>query len=268
MIGERSFFKKIPHIISLEQRLILEGIGWAIQMISLSFERLKSAAAQVDATSGSYPTSIAPEMFSCCWSIVDQCHMLRKLLERIYATTQTKQAKFIEKFEAVTLMRNDMDHLHQNIRNISAKKTPMPPVFGALSFCAITNDDLSSVDHDGVPILKGCSVVTLTAGALTHPAHNFQVVSPTGRLLEVPVGAFQFMAFEHRIDLSELMSELSALVAHFDTVVKLEQEQQLREFARQNNLDEEKAISESGAAICAVIRLEFPLTKVLDGGST
>jgi len=258
MIGENSFFKRIPLALDLEQRLIWEGAGWAIQMISLSFEKLKSAAAQIDRSSTVYPTSNATEMFSCCWSIVDQCHMLRKLLDRVYADTDTKQAKFVEKFEAVTSMRNAMDHLHQNIKNVSAKRSPIPPIFGALSFCSVADEDVSSVDHNGTPILTGCSVITLTAGALTHPKHSFGAERPPGRVIELPVGGFQFMAFEHRIDLSELMVDLSSLVAHFDNVVKPDQERQLREFARKNNLDEDKVVTESGGAFCAVVRLEFP----------
>src|SRR5665213_898657 len=138
MIGDHSFFKKIPLALDLEQRLVWEGAGWAIRMIDLSFERLREAAARVDATTEmTYPTAMAAEMFSCCWSIVDQCHMLRNLLERVYANTNTKQAAFTKKFEAATSMRNAMDHLHQNIKNVSTKKAPMPPIFGALSFCVV-----------------------------------------------------------------------------------------------------------------------------------
>jgi hypothetical protein len=265
MINENSFFRKIPLAINLEQRLVWEGTGWAIQMMALSYEKLKIAASQVDATSGNYPTRLATEMFACCWSIIDQCHMLRKLLERVSSDPDGKAVKFIQKFEAVSFMRNAMDHFHQNIKNMANKKDPIPPIFGALSFCLVANDDLSSTDHDGTPVVKGCNVVTLTAGALTHPKHNFQTINPAGRLLELPVGGFQFMAFEHRVDLSDLMADLASLVAHFDNVVKPDQERQLREFAKQNNLDEDKVISEHSGAFCVTLRLEFPLTEMING---
>jgi hypothetical protein len=259
MISENSFFKNIPLAINLQQRLIWEGAGWAIQMIALSYDRLKVAASQVDATSGNYPTSLATEMFACCWSIIDQCHMLRKILERVPLRSDGLAAKFIEKFEAVTFIRNAMDHLHQNINNVANKKGPVAPIFGAMSFCAITNDDvLSSVSDMGVPIISGCRVVTLTAGALTHPQHAFQVLSPAGRITEIPVGMFQFMAFEHRVDFSDMVADLASLVAYFDHVVKPDQEQQLREFARMNNLDEDKVVSEHSAAFVVTMKIEFP----------
>jgi hypothetical protein len=259
MISEDSFFKKIPLAINLEQRLTWEGAGWAIQMIDLSYNKLKAAASQVDATLATYPTFLATEMFACCWSIIDQCHMLRKILERAPLDADGLAAKFIKKFEAVTFIRNAMDHLHQNINNVANKKGPISPIFGALSFCVITDDDISSSSSErDVPIIKGRTVVTLTAGALTHPQNNFQVVSPTGRHIEIPVGMFHFMAFEHRVDFSDMIMDLALLVAHFDNVVKPDQERQLREFARTSNLDESKVVSEHRADFAVAIQLKFP----------
>jgi hypothetical protein len=263
MINENSFFKKIPQAIDLEQRLVWEAAGWAIQMMGLSYDRLKTAASNIDVASTDYPTSLATEMFACCWSIIDQCHMLRKLLERVFVLPDGEVAQFIKKFETVTFIRNVMDHLPQNINNVANKKQPIPPIFGALSFCSVADDDVSSIDNKGAPAIKGCSVVTLTAGALTHPKHNFQVVSPTGRIIELPVGGFQFMAFEYRVDLSDLMADLASLVAHFDNVVKPEQERQLRNFAQENNLDEDKVVNEHSGAFCVILRLDFPLTTAI-----
>jgi hypothetical protein len=254
MITENSFFNKIPQAIDLEQRLILEGVGWAIQMLSLSYDKLKAAASRVDVASNTYPTSQATEMFACCWSIIDQCHMLRKLLERMNPITGGLAATFIEKSEAATLIRNAMDHLHQKIQNIANKKDPMPPLFGALSFAVIGNEDMSD-SGTGPVVITGCKLVVLTAGALTHPTHRFQISSPPGRLTEIPLGMFQFTAFEHRIDVSEMMIDLAALVAHFDTVVKSDQEQQLREFARKNNLEEDKVVSEHNVALMITMEM-------------
>jgi hypothetical protein len=267
MISENSFFKKIPLALDLPQRLIWEGAGWAIQMIALSYDRLKAAASQVDATSGDYPTSVATDMFACCWSIIDQCHMLLKILERVPRRPDGLTAQFIEKFEAVTSIRNAMDHLHHNINNIANKKGPIAPLFGALSFAVITNDDVSSsTHHTGMPMVSGCRVVTLTAGALTHPKHAFQVLSPAGRISEIPVGMFQFTAFEHRVDFSDMIIDLASLVAHFDDVVKPDQERQLREFARMNNLDEDKVVSEHGVAFIVTMEIKFPSAVGLSNG--
>jgi hypothetical protein len=185
--------------------------------------------------------------------------MLRKLLERMNPITDGLAATFLETFEAATLIRNDMDHLHEKISNIAKKKAPMPPLFGALSFAVIGNEDISD-SGTGLVVIKGGTLVVLTAGALTHPEHRFQFDSPPDRVTEIPLGMFQFTAFEHCIDVSQMMIDLAALVVHFDTVVKSDQERQLREFARKNNLDEDKLLC-GEHNVGMMITLPLPLNK-------
>lgn len=97
-----------------------------------------------------------------------------------------------------------MDHLHGNIKNIANRKTALPPLFGALSFCTVTKDQIYQGD-DGESTFRRCRVVTVTAGALTHPEHIFQGANPAGRRMELPVGLFEFQAFEHKVCFSELV---------------------------------------------------------------
>jgi hypothetical protein len=184
--------------------------------------------------------------------------MLRKIFERLDPVPDGLTAKFIETFKTATLIRNEMDHLHEKIPNIASKKAPMPPLFGVLSFALIGNDDLSVSSAGGPAVLTGLKLVTLTAGPLTHPQHRFQVASPPGRLTEIPVGLFQFVAFEHRVDISDMVRDLAAVVAYFDTDVKSDQERQLRTFARENNLDEEKVLAEHFGAFIVTMQMEFP----------
>ena len=123
----------------------------------------------------------------------------------------------------------------------------------------ISNEDISD-SGTGPVVIKGGTLVVLTAGALTHPAHKFQFDSPPGRVTEIPLGMFQFTAFEHCIDVSQMMIDLAALVVHFDTVVKSDQERQLREFARKNNLDEDKLLC-GEHNVGMMITLPLPLNK-------
>jgi hypothetical protein len=263
MITENSFFRKIPAAISLEQRLIWEGAGWAIETISWSFDTLKAAASKIQPESTPFPAFIARESFACCWSIIDQCHMLRQMLRRTQPRQDGPTHRFLEKFEAVTLIRNAMDHLHQNIKNIANDKEPRSPLFGALSFCAVASGDLD-MSNPSEPLVRRCRAVTLTAGALTHPQHVLHASNPAGRLIEAPVGLFEFEAFKHRVNFSDLINDLAALVRHYDTVVKDDQEVQLREFARKNELDEDKILGNyvGSLMITAVIEFDDPTNGV------
>jgi hypothetical protein len=262
MITETSFFKNIPASITLEQRLIWEGAGWAIGAISWSFDRLKQAALQIDLDDKRSRSDLVREIFACCWSIIDQSHMLRELLKRSQPREDGPTDKFIKKIEAVTLIRNAMDHLHKNIKNIANAKDARPPLFGVLSFCFVKDRHLTK-NSNGETVMTGCAVVSMTAGALTHPQHHWRAINPMGRLMEVPVGLFLFQAFEYTVSFSELMTDLAALVRHYDTTVKADQELQLRQFARANGLDEGKVVTEHLAGdLFAFIEMEFEPTRL------
>jgi hypothetical protein len=244
MLGKNSFFRKTPSAIGLEQRLIFEAAGWAIEMISWSNDRLKSAAARIDPNSKNFPSLEAREMFACAWSIVDQTHMLRELLKRLETAEAGPTLEFIEKYEAASDIRNKMNHLHQNIPNLANKKSAVTPVFGALSFCMARTGDEVAAETDPVVIKKECWIISISAGALTHPKHRIQVVNPAGRLVELPVGLIEFEVFERTLNFWQMETDLRALVEHYDTVIKPKTEAQLRAFARENGLDEENTVNE------------------------
>jgi hypothetical protein len=259
MLSETSFFKRIPTVIALEDRLIWEGAGWAIDMIFWSYDRLKRAATHIDTNSTEFPTSLAQEMFACAWSIIDQCHMLRAIFRRSGPPEDGPTSKFLEKFEAATRIRNAMDHLHSNVKNLANKKGSFPPLFGALSFCTVGPDEIVAGEH-GKPNIRGCKIVTITAGALTHPNHGFRGVNPAGRLIELPVGLFEFEAFEHRLSFSELVSDLRKLVELYDTVVKADRDERIRELAREKGLDGEKLINEHLGSLMIALHVAFEPT--------
>jgi hypothetical protein len=224
---------------------------------------MRSAAARIESKSSEYPTLVAQEMFAHAWSIIDQSHMLRTILKRTSPPEGGPISTFIKKFETVTLIRNSMDHLHSNIKNVANKKSPLPPLFGALSFCMVGPEQIVAGEH-GDTTIRGCRAMTITAGALTHPNHKFSLRNPMGRLIELPVGLFDFEAFEHRISFSELIADLRMLVEHYDTVVKADQEEQLRQFARGNGLDEEKIINEHHVAVMVAVDIAFDETPLGD----
>ena len=78
-----------------------------------------------------------------------------------------------------------------------------------------------------------------------------------GRSIELPVGLFDFEAFERRISFSELVADLRMLVEHYDTVVRADQEEQLRKFARENAFDEAKVINEHHVAMMVAVDIAF-----------
>lgn len=59
-------------------------------------------------------------MISCCWTVVDQLHLIRQVM-RFVPRRITSIFDFIEKYEAATKMRNALDHINQQVDNLAAQ---------------------------------------------------------------------------------------------------------------------------------------------------
>lgn len=242
MLSENSLFTKIPTIISLKQRLILEGAGMAIESIDWSFGKLRSGALQLIGYGQERPpVQMTREMIFYCWSLIDNCHMLRQML-KYDPLCSDPTTEFLKRYGDVTRIRNSMDHLHSNLNNLASLKTSRPPLLGAFSFCAIEEQHWRT-DETGNRKIDGGKLFLVTAGAFTHREHSVSLPDPWDERGETPVGRFQFHAFDYVVRLSDLVNDLAKLVQHHDTVTKAGVERQIREYARENGLDEAKELA-------------------------
>jgi hypothetical protein len=236
---------------------MLEGIRWSIDCIFWSFQQLTVAAVGV---SKDNQEAFDLPIFTNCWSIVDQCHMLRKLLEELPHAESNPLTDFVSKFESATLIRNRMDHLHSQLGNLANTKEQRPPILGVLSYCRLEESDLA-VGQDGTLRPVGCEIVTLAAGNLAMTNHSFEAVNPAGKIITAPVGLFQFEAFDQKLDISELRSGLDDVVKFFDTKVRKNVEDSIREQANEHGLDPETLIAEriaGGLRVFLHIRFDIP----------
>lgn len=238
MLTDKSFLRQVPHALEMKTRIALEGVGWAIDSISIAFEAMRVLAVDFDVSVNS--TTNEHHLFVHCWSMVDQCHMLRSLLKRLPPKLGGEIEAFVHKTEPYTLIRNSMDHLPSMIENIVKSEKTRPPIFGALSFCKLSADDV----NDGRAV--SCTVVSVTAGSLTPSNEGWQILNPSGKELAFPVGAFEFEAFGHVVSLSDLMKDVQRLVEHFDRVTGPELDARIRAVVKKGGFDMEKHLSLRG----------------------
>jgi hypothetical protein len=137
MIDSDSYLARPPAIITLRQRLCLEAISFSINSIATDIQSVRSIAAQ-------HP--IAPpkledfsqrdkiSLCSCLWSIVDQTHMLCKVLKELNLGAPYVDSFIDNHAPVVSNMPNKMDHLHSQLTNIISSKKSRPTVFGCLSY--------------------------------------------------------------------------------------------------------------------------------------
>ena len=75
-----------------------------------------------------------------------------------------RQSKFYADFECATLLRNGMDHLHNNVRNLAARKGTQSPLFGALSYFWVEPHQITEID--GEAVVRAGTLVTITSGSV------------------------------------------------------------------------------------------------------
>jgi hypothetical protein len=235
-----SFFRQIPHALETRARLILEAVGWAIDSILISFDDLKTVALATSSSEAS--GELDHRLLVHCWSIVDQCHMLRSLLQRLSKTPHSDIDQFVEKTEPFTLVRNSMDHLSDRLDNMLKAKISKPPVFGAVSWIGITSENVR--DHQ----LAGYTLWNVSSGTVV--AQPQWAIAPVG-VREInsgePVSHFKFEAFDHFLDISELIEEIGRLVDHFEGIVKPRIEGNIREGAKKRGLDPDEVLKARGS---------------------
>jgi hypothetical protein len=153
MLLPDSFLRTVPHALEASSRLILDAAGWAINSILISFADLEKVAQEMPIDQPS--AELEHRLFVHYWSIVDQCHMLRSLLQRLPSTREQEIAEFISKTAAYTIIRNSMDHLPEKLSNLIKSEQQRAPLFGALVWIRVEPKDI--VDGELVTY-AACSV--------------------------------------------------------------------------------------------------------------
>jgi hypothetical protein len=275
IIPQSSFLRQIPLAWPIQERIGLEAVAEAIDAIVWSFDHLREAAnaygtretvkmrnAQnpIPEESISVEPTSNPEdygMFVNCWSIVNQCHMLRQILNTFPLAAGSVPKKFWKSTNQFSDLRNQSNHLHQNLRNIAKKKGRLSPVFGSLSFTYVSSD-MVQTNPDGSTATTGCIAFILVAGRLTHEEHLFAVPNPAGHgTIDVPVDYLKFEAAGIVVDFNQLIKQLDELVGFFDNAFGPSVLNTIRSQASAQGLDPEVVLSERSTRYLMALPLSF-----------
>lgn len=254
MIPNDALIRRIPAFIAEEQRLRIEAIVFASDAIAACLDDVRAIANNIGDKIDSISRSQRTRIFICAWTIVDGIHAIRNLMQSLHFTS-AKIQDFIEKYESATLLRNKFDHLNQNVENLAQSQRRRPPIFGALSYCYLPPTEVQKVREGANP--KCASLVTLTTGKIRTP-WGVQMFNPLNRDVTVPVGGFQFEAFDQTIVLEEAVDALEAVVLELNDGLNV----QITDIARQLSKDSGKSVDElmryDSEGLHLSIEIEFP----------
>jgi hypothetical protein len=197
MLSSGSILRRLPATVPLKERLNLEAMVFASDLLALAFHTIKRILLHYGTNIEKISEVDRSLLFLNVWTIVDQLHVLRQLVDKRRMGPTTK--KFYDDFESATLLRHRMDHLHRQIGNIANQKGRRPPIFGSLSFFLVTADEDGTSLRDKV-VRQGL-IVTITSGTAPTGKASLPAPNPAGKSIDSPIGLFSFTAFDQTLDL-------------------------------------------------------------------
>lgn len=236
----------------------LEAIGYAADLIEIAISRLRKTAELFTSETPDIENNILTvrSMFLDAWSIIDIAHNMKKVLEKFQrreeksggaASQQT--LSFLDLAEKATALRNGMDHLSGQLRNLASKKSSSA-LYGALSWVWVTDFEEGSPTHARINLL--------TAGAFHREGEILSFVNPAGEKLETPFGMFSLDAFEKQANLSELSRRSEAVRDHYNNHVAEVWNQVAEKHAAANNISIEKIKEAAPGYAWLSLHVEFP----------
>ena len=252
MLTNESFLRNIHVGMLPVQRLALEGVGFSLDALGYAYSRLRDAAGTFAALSQEdFKDAELSPLFVNAWAIADHTHLARKLLESLAFDDPPIKAFIAETVEA-TKLRNKLHHIHSNLLNL-AKMAVGAPLFGALSFDCLTDDDVKQLP-DGTLQLLGWRGIVVNAGKPVEMIHTI-AEGTAGVKIEFPVGRFLLQAFDRTVNLSELVFSAQRLVEFFDTKMKARIEAKVRKAALIAGLDPEEELKKTGLSLVWELRI-------------
>ncbi|SHH35597.1 hypothetical protein SAMN05444169_7034 [Bradyrhizobium erythrophlei] len=206
------FLHALPIGLIREQRMLLEAVGYAADMLELAVSRLEqNVTSFVKRAPRHLDISVLERraLFLDVWAAVDQAHNLGTFL-RGAAQQEVVDHPVLRDYRAsaenARLARNKMDHLAGNLRNLANREQATLPLYGAFKFFWIDKVEEGRV--------TGGHITIFGAGAYHHGSSKLTIPDVRGRELDARVGLFSLEAFGIEVDLSELATK-SARVRSF-----------------------------------------------------
>jgi hypothetical protein len=179
MLAEDAFLRRLPSGLAPVQALQIEALVYCGDAVEASCGAIKSIAlAHGEQITAADRRSARLSMFIHAWTIVDCVHVARDLL-RDLGYPSDHSSEFQTNYEVATFLRNRMDHVAKQARNLASRKD-QPPLLGTISYA------LEQLEEDGAEFrLDGGTIVAISLVRIRTKATVGNLVNPVS--LPVPV---------------------------------------------------------------------------------
>lgn len=245
LVAEDAFLRRLPVALDTKERMRFDAVVTASDLIANAFANLRRHAIMIGTDINKIDLAGRALMLSQCWTIVDQLHAIRQLLNpgKAGAAGEFTRA-FLEASLPATELRHRMDHLANNLGNLASKRGMKAPLFGSLSYFYSESNPLT----DG-------TIFSIMSGTI-HGEQIMSCINPASRALALPADLFTLSAFDKEFELAIAIITLRALLSRWEEDL----EDNIREQLKQQGLTEqelENAMVPSGGGIAIAVNCTF-----------
>jgi len=218
MVPENSILRKLPIAMDTAQRLRFEALIFSSDTLAYAFSQIRLIAESYGSKIASISLHDRIALFSHCWTFVNELHATRLILTSFFKEGPgpgPNQSAFLERAKIATVLRNKITHLNQNIGNLSQAKGPHAPIFGALSYFYVGDNDYNQIDS--IPTAKRGKLVTLNSGSMYFKNTLISFPNPLLRDIHIPVSLFQFTAFGQILYIEVIVKELISVLGKLNS---------------------------------------------------
>jgi hypothetical protein len=230
IVPEDCFLRRLPLGLALHQRMQLDAIRVAADMIGIANHRAISEAMFMCREEQLKPSRMSmTALLLDAWSVISHCHTMRQVLRSLQFNTAQTNA-FIAATKVTSEIRDAQQHYHTQITNRAKKKKGTAPLYGALTWTYVKDP----------PPVTGLYFVTCWSGAMIEPKMAVKIAEIDTSGIRLPIGNIRLQAFDHEVDLQKVTDSVSALVQHLNTDVATMVRDGIDETAKKNSLDPAK----------------------------
>ncbi|MFI6779301.1 hypothetical protein [Nocardia sp. NPDC050412] len=252
-LPEESIFRLVPICVEPRQALLFEALAYSADSIDVAYSLLIRLTSQAEANDIDLNRVVRVQLFNNAWSMVDALHNMRQILSALNFGGPLA-SEFLSRYRSATDLRNAMDHLKDQARNLAMKKKAEPPLIGALSYNYCTDEAIVKDDNGMIlEITKGTSIV-ISIGRLRKKA-QMEFLNPASMgVIHGNIAGLQLEAFGYSINLMEAHRDFAQLVSRMNEVLARDISDKARALADENGVPYEDLMGHFGAGFSAFVK--------------
>ncbi len=246
IVSEKSYLRRLPIVLDETDRMRIDAIVFSCDVIEEAHHTLIQTAEEVGHDIEKLNKKNTMRAISRCWTIIDQLYAIRQTIQSMSKEQgDPLTQEFMRLSVNAKLLRNRMDHLAQNIKNISKKTGRTQPIFGTLSYV-----------YAGHPPISYGSIVLVTAGSL-NSSITMPTINPSSQPFVTPADLFELTAHGITLRFNLVLTALQNFIKQFEIKIEEGIQKQIIEYASKNDTSIEELSASPGAGLSFMLRFEI-----------